>query len=169
MKKLTIFILLALAFQAATVKTPFRCNWSAPVAGKPITRLQDLLVIGSRLLPRVSRFVRAFQGFQQGDPSCVNPTSGGTIATTKHLLQRDTNAFTNSAGASGYTGTLNNSGRVQLRIRFRICGYRFSHRSNTLRLRFRRILVSQLARVGCMPDWSGAVSSNVLEVTVTIT
>ena len=108
-------------------------------------------------------------GFVAAYVTCINPTSGGTIA----AAQSGTNtfnpvAFTSSVAASGETGTLE---------------YKWQSSTTSSSTGFADIASSdaatydagaltqttwfkRLARVTCSSDWTGAAASNVLEVTV---
>jgi hypothetical protein len=101
--------------------------------------------------------------------SCVNPTSGGTIAADQnHCGSFTPAAFTNSADASNYTGTLEYEWQYSVSP-FSTWIDIASSNSNTytppglitVTTEYRR-----LARVTCMSDWTGAAVSNTLTATV---
>lgn len=101
--------------------------------------------------------------------TCINPSNGGTIASAQTICSGgDPGAFTNAAGASGHTGTLE---------------YKWQYSTSNNPYSWNDITSSnsdvfdattlttttwyrRLARVTCKSDWSGAAVSNVLEVTV---
>jgi hypothetical protein len=98
-----------------------------------------------------------------------NPTSGGTIAAAQSGDSPfDPAAFTSSAAASGHSGTLEY--KWQSSTTSSSAG--FSDISGATSATYDPGSLTQttwykrLARVSCAADWSGAVSSNVLEVTV---
>jgi hypothetical protein len=101
---------------------------------------------------------------------CTPPTSGGTIA----AAQSGTNpftpaAFTSSVAASGETGTLEY--KWQSSTTSNSTGFADIASSNaatyTPGALTQTTWFKRLARVSCTADWTGAVSSNVIEVTVT--
>ncbi len=102
-------------------------------------------------------------------PPCINPTDGGTIGEP----QSGCSPFLPSpiAGitpATGYTGTLEYL--WQLSVAGSASGYIDIAGSNTATLVPGTLTQStwfrRLARVECMAGWSGAATSNVIEVTV---
>ncbi len=170
MKKLTIFILIGLAFQAAVGQNTFslqlvgsgggqtdnptyQTSWSV---GEPVTATSSA---GSYTIT---------QGFQQA-PSCVNPTSGGTIASSQTICYNTAPAaFTNEAAASGQVGTLEY--RWQKSVISGSSGFSDIASSNSATYAPGSLSVTtwyrRLARVDCAIDWSGGVTSDVLQVTV---
>jgi hypothetical protein len=102
-------------------------------------------------------------------PSCLNPTSGGTIAAAQNGASGfNPAAFTSSAAASGEAGTLEY--KWQSSTTSSSAGFSDIASSNsaiydagalTQTTWFKR-----LARVDCSADWTGASESNVLEVTI---
>jgi hypothetical protein len=101
--------------------------------------------------------------------SCTNPTSGGTIAAAQNgTTPFNPLAFTSSVAASGQSGTVEY--KWQSSITNATTGFSDIASSNadtydegalTVTTWFKR-----LARVSCSADWTGAVESNVIEVTV---
>lgn len=100
-------------------------------------------------------------------PPCMNPTSGGEIAGSQVLCQDgDPVPFTSSSSPSGQTGNLeylwqystDNETFVDIPLSNSETFDAAILNSTTW---FRR-----LARVDCMPDWSGAAMSNALVVVV---
>lgn len=112
-----------------------------------------------------------FSSFQIGnfDVPCINPADFGTIAGAQTFCSSgDPVAFTNTTGPSGHTGTLEY--KWQSSTTSNSTGFNDIASTNsdvydastvTQTTWFRR-----LARVDCMPDWTGAAASNVLEITV---
>jgi hypothetical protein len=99
---------------------------------------------------------------------CGNPTSGGTIATAQSGSSPfNPAAFTSSSAASGQSGTL----EYKWQYSTTSSSSGFIDISSTNSATYDAGSLSQttwyrrLARVSCA-DWAGAVSSNVLEVTV---
>jgi len=102
-------------------------------------------------------------------PPCANPGNGGTIATDQAICYANTPAaFTSSADPSGYTGTLEY--KWQLSTTSSSSGFSDIASSNAATYAPGSLLLTtwfkRLARVTCMADWTGAASSNVVQVTV---
>ena len=100
----------------------------------------------------------------------TSPTSGGTIATAQSGNNPFTPAaFTSSAAASGGTGTLEY--KWQSSTTNNSTGFADIASSNAATYTAGALSVTtwfkRLARVSCSADWTGAASSNVIEVTVT--
>ena len=102
--------------------------------------------------------------------SCTNPTSGGTIAADQTICSGFAPAaFTSSAAASGNTGTLEYKWQVSTTsssggfsdISPAVTTETYAPGAITATTWYKR-----LARVSCMADWTGAVASNVIAVTV---
>jgi hypothetical protein len=101
--------------------------------------------------------------------SCIDPTSGGTIASAQTTCYGAApTAFTSTAAASGHTGTLEY--KWQSSTTSSSAGFSdiassdaatYSPGSLVSTTWFKR-----LARVSCSADWSGAAESNVIEVTL---
>ena len=111
-----------------------------------------------------------YYGFIAVYSTCTNPTSGGTIAAAQNgTTPFNPAAFTSTVAASGHSGTLEY--KWQSSITSNSAGFADIASSNadtydegalTVTTWFKR-----LARVACSADWTGAVESNVIEVTVT--
>jgi hypothetical protein len=104
-----------------------------------------------------------------GIMSCANPTDGGLIAGAQTICYgADPAAFTSSAPPTGHNGTL------ECKWQYSTTGSPFSWNdiaSSNSEVYDAQALTQttwyrRLARVSCMADWSGAVASNVVEVTV---
>jgi hypothetical protein len=100
---------------------------------------------------------------------CVNPTSGGTIAAAQNgTTPFNPLAFTSSAAASGQSGTVEY--KWQSSITNATTGFSDIASSNAATYDAGALTVTtwykRLARVSCSADWTGAVESNVIEVTV---
>jgi len=101
---------------------------------------------------------------------CVNPTDGGTIAAAQTICYNgDPAAFTSSGAATGHTGTLEYKWQYSTDVDWTSPQDIASSNSATYDAptgltadRWYR----RLARVSCESDWSGAVVSNVIKVTV---
>ncbi|MCX6249139.1 MAG: lectin-like protein [Bacteroidetes bacterium] len=131
------------------------------------------------LVPGVTYYARAFTtntcstsyGAQVSfiPEDCSDPTSGGTNSSDQTICYNTApHAFTNSADASGYIGTLEyqwQSSTAGSGSGFTDIGSAtastYTSTALTTNTWFRR-----LARVSCMPDWSGAQPSNVLQIIV---
>lgn len=101
---------------------------------------------------------------------CSSPTSGGTIAAAQTgATPFDPAAFTSTAAASGYSGTL----EYKWQSSTTSSSADFSDIPGATSETFDAGALTQttwykrLARVSCQTDWSGAVESNVVQVTVT--
>jgi hypothetical protein len=102
--------------------------------------------------------------------NCTNPTSGGTIAAAQSGTSPfNPVAFTSTAAASGHSGTLEY--KWQSSITSNSAGFSDIASSNSAIYDAGALTVTtwfkRLARVSCSTDWTGAVSSTVLQVTVT--
>ena len=100
---------------------------------------------------------------------CVNPTNGGTIAAAQNgVTPFNPAAFTSSAAASGQSGTVEY--KWQSSITNATTGFSEIASSNSDTYDAGALTVTtwykRLARVSCSADWTGAVESNVIEVTV---
>ena len=101
--------------------------------------------------------------------ACSDPTSGGTISGTQTICSGFVPvAFTSSAAATGYTGTLEY--KWQLSTTSSVAGFSDIASSNSATYAPGTLSATtwykRLARVSCMADWTGAVASNVLQITV---
>ncbi|MCF8341914.1 MAG: hypothetical protein K9I82_13130, partial [Chitinophagaceae bacterium] len=101
--------------------------------------------------------------------SCINPTAGGTIAAAQSGTSPFTPAaFTSSVAASGQTGIIEY--KWQSSTTDATTGFGDIASSNVVTYTAGALSVTtwfkRLARVSCSADWSGAVASNVIEVTV---
>jgi hypothetical protein len=101
--------------------------------------------------------------------SCIPPTSGGTIATAQSGISPfNPAAFTSSAAASGESGTLEY--KWQSSTSNNTSGFSDIATSNSAIYDAAALTQTtwfkRLARVSCSSDWSGALASNVLEITV---
>jgi hypothetical protein len=111
-----------------------------------------------------------YYGFIASYTTCYNPTAGGTIATAQSGTSPfNPAAFTSSAAASGYSGTLEY--KWQSSITSNSSGFSDIASSNAAIYDAGALTVTtwfkRLARVSCSADWTGAAESNVLQVTVT--
>ena len=100
---------------------------------------------------------------------CTNPTGGGTIATAQSGNNPfNPTAFTSSAAASGQAGTLEY--KWQSSTTSNSAGFADIATSNAATYDAGALTQTtwfkRLARVTCSADWTSAVASNVLEVTV---
>lgn len=112
-----------------------------------------------------------FSRWTAGDAGmgCTNPSSGGTIAASQSIFSGQTpSAFTSSAAASGYNGTLEY--KWQLSTTSSSSGFSDIASSNSATYTPGALTTTtwykRLARVTCTSDWTGAAESNVLTVTV---
>jgi len=115
-------------------------------------------------------YVATFGGGLSFCSDCTNPTSGGTIAAAQSGTSPfNPDVFTSSVTPSGYTGTLEY--KWQSSITNSSTGFSDISSSNSDIYDASALTVTtwfkRLARVDCSADWTGAVESNVLEVTVT--
>ena len=100
---------------------------------------------------------------------CINPTSGGTIATAQSgTTPFDPSAFTSTTAASGETGVIEY--KWQFSTTSSSDGFNDIASSNSGTYDAGSLTQTtwykRLARVTCKSDWTGAAESNVLEVTV---
>jgi PKD repeat protein len=105
-----------------------------------------------------------------GSSICTNPTAGGTIATAQSGYNPFTPAaFTSTVAASGESGTLEY--KWQSSTTSNSASFEDIASSNAATYTAGALTVTtwfkRLARVSCSADWTEAVESNVLEVTVT--
>ena len=108
-------------------------------------------------------------GFIASYATCINPLAGGTIAAAQNgTTPFNPAAFTSSAAASGQTGTLEY--KWQSSTTRNSAGFADIASSNAATYDAGALTVTtwfkRLARVSCSADWTGAVESNVIEVTV---
>jgi hypothetical protein len=101
--------------------------------------------------------------------SCTNPTSGGTIASSQTICAGFVPAaFTSTAAPSGQAGTLEY--KWQLSTTSSSSAFADVASGNTAILAPGTLSATtwykRLTRVNCMADWTGAVASNVLQITV---
>jgi hypothetical protein len=101
--------------------------------------------------------------------NCTNPTSGGTIAAAQNgTTPFNPAAFTSTVAASGQSGTVEY--KWQSSITNATTGFSDIASSNADTYDEGALTVTtwykRLARVSCSADWTGAVESNVIEVTV---
>jgi hypothetical protein len=103
--------------------------------------------------------------------ACTNPTNGGTIAADQTICSGgDPAAFTSSVAASGNAGTLEYKWQYSSSSNFSSDvndiassnSETYDAPSGLTSTRYYR----RLARVSCSANWSGAVASNILTVTV---
>jgi hypothetical protein len=104
-----------------------------------------------------------------GGALCVNPTIAGVIAAAQSGTSPfNPVAFTSSSAASGETGTIEY--KWQSSTTSSSMGFSDIASSNSATYDAGSLTVTtwykRLARVGCSADWTGAVASNVLEVTL---
>jgi uncharacterized protein (TIGR02145 family) len=102
-------------------------------------------------------------------PPCVNPTSGGTIdGTQTHCDTLIGVTVNNSTLPSGHTGTLEY--KWQFSLTSDTSGFIDIPSSNVSSLTFDTVpqttWFKRIARVDCMPDWSGSDTSNTVKVTI---
>ena len=100
-------------------------------------------------------------------PACTDPTNSGEIGNSQSsCFDFDPDAITSISSPTGYTGTLEYLWQYSTDM------VNFSDIANSNSETFDPGLLSQttwfkrIARVDCMPDWSGAAVSNVVEMTV---
>jgi hypothetical protein len=101
--------------------------------------------------------------------SCINPTNGGTIAAAQSgAAPFNPAAFTSTTDASGASGTLEY--KWQSSTTDSSSGFSDIASSNSATYDpgalSQTTWFKRLARVSCQADWTGAVQSNVLKVTV---
>jgi uncharacterized protein (TIGR02145 family) len=102
-------------------------------------------------------------------PPCVNPTSGGTIdGDQTHCDTLMPAVLDNITSPSGYTGTLEY--KWQSSIVDGTTGFNDIPNSNSSSITIDTVSQTtwfrRIARVDCMPDWSGSDTSNTVEVTI---
>jgi hypothetical protein len=102
---------------------------------------------------------------------CINPTSGGTIAGGETICSGgDPAAFTSSAVASGNYGTLEYKWQYSSTSDFSSDINDIASSNSTTYDASSGLTATtyyrRLARVSCKSDWTGAVASNILTVTV---
>jgi len=119
--------------------------------------------------PGASPEVNPIPGIASG---CTNPTAGGTIATVQTICYNETpDAFTSSSLPTGYNGTLEY--KWQLSTTNSTSGFSDIASSNSATYTSGALTQTtwfkRLARVDCSAEWTGAVSSNVIEMTITPT
>jgi len=148
-------------FTSATNLLPLNMalNAGTPVAGITtdilgLSRHASTPTIGAYELPK---------------PACLNPSSGGTITSDQTgCYPFDPAPFTNSSAPSGYFGTLEY--KWQLSTTSSSTGFTDIPASNAASFDPGPIMVTtwykRLVRVDCVADWTGAVGSNVVMVTV---
>ena len=102
-------------------------------------------------------------------PNCVNPTNGGTIAADQFLCNGSIPAeITNVTLPSGQTGLL----EYQWQQSTTNSNAGFANISGATSGTYTPAVVSsktwykRLAKVNCIPDWTGAAASNVISITV---
>lgn len=122
----------------------------------------DYLVVSrSATAPSMGAFEYAVNG-------CWDPLSGGTIGTSQTILYGTTAALTNTILPTGHLGTLEY--KWQYSTTDATSGFADIASSNATAYISGALSVStwfkRLARVSCSSNWSGAVESNVILVTV---
>jgi hypothetical protein len=107
-------------------------------------------------------------GYDSAYP-CINPTSGGTISADQSLCSGDTpELITNISDAGGFSGVV----EYQWQQSTTSASTDFADISGTNSNTYQPVALNdttwfrRLARVDCMIDWSGAVISNVVKMTV---
>ncbi|PWA03872.1 beta strand repeat-containing protein, partial [Flavobacterium psychrotolerans] len=122
----------------------------------------------------ISKSVTAFGDFTAGEfdlmGCCVNPTSGGTIATAQSICSGgDPAAFTSTASPTGQYGTL----EYKWQSSTTSAGAGFADIALATALTYdapsglsQTTWYKRLSRVTCKSTWTGAAESNVLQVTV---
>ncbi|HPO61758.1 MAG TPA: choice-of-anchor Q domain-containing protein [Candidatus Kapabacteria bacterium] len=111
----------------------------------------------------------AFEWTAGVDPICKNPTNGGTIAAAQTICYNTAPAeITNSTAPTGYSGTLEykwqkstTSGSADFTDIESSNSEDYSPAALTQTTWYKR-----LARVNCQNDWTSAVESNVIEITI---
>ncbi|MEI6143220.1 MAG: choice-of-anchor Q domain-containing protein, partial [Mariniphaga sp.] len=101
--------------------------------------------------------------------ACNNPTSGGVIAAAQSGSSPfDPVAFTSTNAASGQTGTIEYKWQSSTTSSSSDFGDIASSNSETYDPGSLTVATwyKRLARVGCKSDWTGAVASNVLAITI---
>ena len=103
-------------------------------------------------------------------PTCVDPSAGGTIATSQTGTSPfNPNAFTSTSAASGNTGTL----EYKWQSSTTSSSSGFSDISGATATTYdapaltKTTWFRRLAKVTCSADWTTAASSNVIKITVT--
>lgn len=122
-----------------------------------------------------SKSITTFGEFTAGDEStmictsCGNPTNGGTIGNAQSNCSAfDPTEITNIGLPTGHTGTL----EYQWQSSTTNNSSGFSDIGSATTATYDPVNISvttwykRLARVSCKADWSGAISSNVIEMTV---
>jgi hypothetical protein len=111
-----------------------------------------------------------FLGIFSAEALCINPTDGGIIAADQSGCAPSYTAstLTSAVDPSGYTGTLEY--KWQQSTTSGSSGFTDIPSSNSSTYDPGTLTVTtwfqRLARVDCMPDWSGAAVSNVVTITV---
>ncbi|OYU82827.1 MAG: hypothetical protein CFE24_14000, partial [Flavobacterium sp. BFFFF2] len=101
---------------------------------------------------------------------CINPTSGGVIAAAQTVCSGSApSAFTSSSLPTGHNGTLQY--QWQISTTSSSAGFADISGETSSTLTYSTSLTQntwfkRLSRVSCKTDWTGAVSSNVVQVTV---
>jgi len=108
-------------------------------------------------------------GFIAAYGTCTNPTKGGTIATAQTGTSPfNPEAFTSTLAASGQSGIIEY--KWQSSVTSNSAGFSDIASSNAETYDASSLTVTtwfkRLARVSCATDWSGAVESNVISVTL---
>ena len=111
----------------------------------------------------------AMGAFEYTVSTCVNPTSGGTIAADQTICSGIVPAsFTSSAAASGHSGTLEY--KWQLSTTSNSDGFSDIASGNAATWSPGALTATtwykRLARVNCMSDWTSVATSNVVQITV---
>ena len=101
--------------------------------------------------------------------TCANPTNGGTIAAAQTICTGLTpSAFTSSAAPSGHTGTLEY--KWQSSVTSSSAGFSDIASSNAATYAPGTLTVTtwykRVARVDCKSDWTGAVESNAIQISI---
>ncbi len=107
--------------------------------------------------------------FGLGDLSCGSPTSGGTIGTAQTICSGSTpDSFTSTTAASGQLGTIEY--KWQSSTTSATSNFSDIASSNSATYSPGAISVNtwykRVARASCRPNWTGAVESNVIAMTV---
>ncbi len=124
----------------------------------------------------ISASISQFGAVTAGDIAsvgcCINPTSGGTIATNQTICSGSSPAaFTSSVAASGQSGTLEY--KWQSSTTSSSAGFSDIASSNAATYSSGTLTQTtwfkRLARVSCKSSWTGAAESNVIQVSVDAT
>ncbi len=162
---LAVLVLMVLTLQAGAQFTGGigRGDYMDPVPAGPLEST-DVVYLGG--IGRGDNSSPVHAGYM----SCVNPTSGGTIAAAQTICNGTSPAaFTSTALPTGHIGTLEYTWQYSTSdspFDWIDIASSNSEAYNDETMLTADTWYRRLARVSCMDDWTGAAESNVIEVTV---